>query len=149
MVVFDMAVPRNFEPRIDDGDRVSIFNVDDLNRVRDQQLAERRTHVGAAESIVTAEVAKFVQDWNRRKDGPVIGKLTDEVDRIRETVLEPLLAKLNGKLSDADKAYIEGAFRLFQSRLLHGPIAALRDSGGEPHGVTLREALMKLFGLKG
>ena len=149
MVVFDMAVPSDFNPRIDDGDRVRLFNVDDLNRVRDQQLAERRTHVGSAEAIISAEVAKFVQDWNRRKDGPVIGKLTDEVDRLREAVLEPLLAKLNGKLTDADRAYIEGAFRLFQSRLLHGPIAALRDSGNEPHGVTLREALMKLFGLKG
>lgn len=148
MVIFDMAVPRDFDPRIDDGDAVSLFNVDDLNRVRDQQLAERRTHVGAAEAIVGVEVAKFVQDWNRRKDGPVIGQLTDEVDRLREAVLAPLLAKLNGKLTESDRAYIEGAFRLFQSRLLHGPIAALRESSSEPHGGTLRDALMKLFGLK-
>jgi len=149
MVVFDMAVPRDFDPRIDDGDRVSLFNVDDLNRVRDQQLAERRNHVGAAEAIVGTEVARFVQDFNRRIDGPVIGKLTHEVDRLRDAVLGPLLEKLNGKLTEADRAYIEGAFRLFQSRLLHGPIAALRESSSEPHGGTLREALMKLFGLKG
>lgn len=149
MVIFDMAVPRDFDPRIDDDDAVSLFNVDDLNRVRDQQLAERRTHVGAAEAIVGIEVAKFVQDWNRRKDGPVIGQLTDEVDRLREAVLAPLLAKLNGRLTDSDRAYIEGAFRLFQSRLLHGPIAALRESSSEAHGITLRDALMKLFGLKG
>ena len=149
MVIFDMAVPRDFDPRIDDGDRVSLFNVDDLNRVRDEQLAERRTHVGGAEAIVSAEVAKFVQDWNRRKDGPMIGKLTEEVDRLRDAVLAPLLEKLNGRLTAADREYIEGAFRLFQSRLLHGPIAALRESSGEAHGITLREALMKLFWLKG
>ena len=96
-----------------------------------------------------AEVAKFVQDWNRRKDGPVIGQLTAEVDRVRDAVLEPLLAKLNGKLTDAEKAYIEGAFRLFQNRLLHGPIAALQEASREGHSHSLREALMKLFGLKG
>jgi glutamyl-tRNA reductase len=149
MVVFDMAVPRDFDPRIDDGDRVSLFNVDDLNRVRDQQLAERRTHIPPAEAIVNAEVAKFVQDWNRRKDGPMIGELTEEVDRLRDAVLAPLLARLNGRLTEADRAYIEGAFRLFQSRLLHGPIAALKDSSGEEHGGTIREAIRKLFGLKG
>ena len=149
MVVFDMAVPRDFDPRIDDGDRVSLFNVDDLNRVRDEQLAERRTHIGPAEAIVGAEVAKFVQDWNRRKDGPVIGQLTGEVDRLRDAVLGPLLEKLDGRLTDADREYIEGAFRLFQNRLLHGPIAALRESSGEPHGITLRDAIRKLFGLKG
>jgi len=148
MVVFDMAVPRDFDPRIDDGDRVSLFNVDDLNRVRDQQLAERRTHVAPAEAIVAAEVARFVHDWNRRKDGPVIGQLTEEVDRLRDAVLGPLLDKLDGRLTESDRAYIEGAFRLFQNRLLHGPIAALRDSSGEAHGLTLRDAIRKLFGLK-
>jgi glutamyl-tRNA reductase len=150
IVIFDMAVPRDFDPRIEhDGDRVCLYNVDDLNRVRDQWLAERRKHVGAAEAIVTEEVAKFVKDWNRRQDGPVIGQLKAEADKVRDAVLGPLLDKLNGRLTDADKAYIEGAFRLFQNKLLHGPIDALKESSGEAHGPTLREALMKLFGLKG
>ena len=148
MVVFDMAVPRDFDPRIHDGDRVCLYNVDDLNTVRDQQLAERRRHVPRAEAIVAEEVARFVRDWNRRKDGPVIGQLTAEVDRVREAVLGPLLDKLNGRLTAADRAYIEGAFRLFQNKLLHGPIAAMQEASREGHG-TLREAVMKLFGLKG
>jgi len=149
LVVFDMAVPRDFDSRIHDGDRVSIFNVDDLSRVADQAVAERRRHIPAAEAIVTVEVERFVQDWNRRKDGPVIGQLTTEVDRVRDGVLEPLLAKFNGRLNDAEKASIERAFRLFQNRLLHGPIAALQEASREGHSHSLREALMKLFGLKG
>ena len=138
LVVFDMAVPRDFDPRIHDGDRVSIFNVDDLTRVADQAASERRKHIPAAEAIVTGEVAKFVEDWNRRKDGPVIGQLTAEVDRVRDAVLEPLLAKLNGKLTDAERASSERAFRLFQNRLLHGPIAALHEASREGHSGTLR-----------
>jgi glutamyl-tRNA reductase len=148
LVVFDLAVPRDFDPRLHDGDRVSIFNVDDLTRVADQWKSERRKHVAAAEAIVAHEVARFVQDWNRRKDGPVIGQLTAEVDKLRELVVAPLLDKFNGKLTDADKAYIEGAFRLFQNKMLHGPIAALQEASRNGH-TGLREALMKLFGLKG
>jgi glutamyl-tRNA reductase len=149
LVIFDMAVPRDFDSRLHDGDRVMVFNVDDLTRVVDQATQQRRSHIPAAEAIIAAEVAHFVQDWNRRKDGPVIGQLTAEIDRLRETVLGPLLAKLNGKLSPADRAYIEGAFRLFQNRLLHGPIAALQEAARTGHSGTLREALRKLFGLKG
>jgi glutamyl-tRNA reductase len=148
LVVFDLAVPRDFDERIDDGDRVSVFNVDDLNRVRDQQLAERRRHVAPAEAVVAEEVAAFLTDWNRRKDGPVIGALTEEVNRVRDAVLAPLLGKLNGKLTAADRAAIEAAFRLFQNKLLHGPIAALQEASREGHGPGLREALMRLFGLK-
>ena len=147
LVVFDLAVPRNFDSRLHDGDRVSVFNVDDLQRTADQWAGERRKHVPAAEAIVAGEMAKFVQDWNRRKDGPVIGQLTAEVDKVRETIMIPLLEKMNGKLTDADKAYIEGAFRLFQNKLLHGPIAALQEASRTGH-TGLREALMKLFGLK-
>jgi len=149
IAIFDLAVPRDFDPRIDDGDRVCLYNVDDLNRIRDQQLAERLRHVGPAEAVVAEEVEKFVLDWNRRKDGPVIGRLTEEVNRVRDGVVGPLLEKLNGRLTAADRAYVEGAFRLFQNKLLHGPIAALREAGGEAHGGSLRDALMKLFGLKG
>ena len=36
LIVFDMAVPRDFDPLLHDGDRVSVFNVDDLARVADE-----------------------------------------------------------------------------------------------------------------
>ncbi|MBN9119947.1 MAG: glutamyl-tRNA reductase [Planctomycetes bacterium] len=147
LIVFDMAVPRDFDPRIHDGDTVSVFNVDDLARAADERKAERRRHLPAAEAIVEAEVTKFVKEWNTRQDGPVIGKLTAEVDKLRDAVVSQLLGKLNGKLTDAERDYIEGAFRLFQSRLLHGPIAALKESSREGHSGGLREALRKLFGL--
>ncbi|MDB5313143.1 MAG: glutamyl-tRNA reductase [Gemmataceae bacterium] len=150
LVIFDLAMPRDFDPRIHDGDPVSLFNVDDLTAVRDQQLAERRRHVGPAEAIVETEVGKFVQDWNRRKDGPVIGQLTAEADRIREAVLGPLLEKLNGAQTAAERArLVEGGLRLLQNKLLHGPIAALRDAAGQAHHGSLRDALRKLFGLQG
>ncbi len=149
LVVFDLAVPRDFAPELHDGDRVSVFNVDDLTRVADQAAAERRRHVPAAEGIVGAEVGRFVSDWNRRKDGPLIGQLTAEVDRVREAVLGQLLGKLKGKLAAGELEQVEGAFRLFQNKLLHGPIAALQEASRSGGGGTLREALMKLFGLKG
>ena len=149
LIVFDMAVPRDFDAAIHDGDTVSVFNVDDLSRVADERMAGRRRHLPAAELIVDTEVAKFVKEWNTKQDGPVIRQVTEEVGKIRDAVVAELLQKMNGQLTEADKAYIEGAFRLFQNRLLHGPIAALKESSREGHSGGLREALRKLFGLEG
>ena len=147
-VILDIAVPRDFDPAIHDGDRVCLFNIDDLTRVREQTLAGRRKQIAPAEAIVEAEVKKFTEDWGRRRAGPVIGKLTAEVDKLRVEVTAQLLPRLNGKLTDEDKKVIEGAFRLFQNKLLHGPIAALQEAGREGHSGTLLESLKKLFRLE-
>jgi glutamyl-tRNA reductase len=149
LLVFDMAVPRDFDPAIHDGDTVNVFNVDDLAREADQRMAERRRHLPAAESIIEGEVTNFVKEWNTKQDGPVIQQVTQEVSKIRDAVVAELLQKMNGKLTEPEKAYIEGAFRLFQNRLLHGPIAAIKESSREGHSGGLRDALRKLFGLKG
>ncbi len=148
LVVLDIAVPRDFDPLIHDGDRVCLFNIDDLQRVREQTLRRRQRHVAAAEAIVEAEVRRFVEDWGRRKSGPVIGQLTAEVDKLRAEVVGPLLGKLNGSLTAEEKKQIELAFRLFQNRLLHGPIAALQEAHKQGQGGTVGEVLKKLFRLE-
>ncbi|HZT82770.1 MAG TPA: glutamyl-tRNA reductase [Gemmataceae bacterium] len=150
VVILDIAVPRDFDPRIHDGDRTCLFNIDDLHRIREATLAERGRHVGPAEAIVEQEARKFVKDWARRKHGPVIARLTQDLEAKRLAIVKQLMARLNGKLDEADKAYIEGAFRLMQSQFLHGPISALTE---EPHeatagGHTLLDALRKLFRLQ-
>src|SRR5205807_6778480 len=45
VVILDIAVPRDFDPRIHDGDRTCLFNIDDLVRIREQTLHDRLRHV--------------------------------------------------------------------------------------------------------
>ncbi len=149
LVVLDIAVPRDFDPAIHDGDRVCLFNIDDLARVRQQTIGERQKAVAPAEAIIAVEVKKFTEDWNRRKSGPAIQQLRTKFDRVRAEVLGPLLDKLNGKLTPADREYIEGAFRLLQNKLLHAPIAALQEASKEGESRKLVEAMQKLFNLNG
>ena len=147
LVVLDIAVPRDFDPAIHDGDRVCLFNIDDLTRVREQTIAQRQKHLAPAEAIIAAEAKKFLDDWNRRKSGPVIQQLRTEFDKVRAEVLAGILGKLNGKLTDADRAYIEGGFRLLQNKLLHGPIAALQQASKDGESRPLLDAVRKLFRL--
>lgn len=146
-VILDIAVPRDFDPAIHDGDRTCVFNIDDLTRIREQTLAARQKHIAPAEAIVEQEQKKFLADWNRRRHGPVIAQLTREADAKRKAITEQILGKLNGKLTEQEKAFIEGGLRLFQNQLLHGPINALHEASREGGGHTLLEAIRKLFGL--
>ncbi|HLW67474.1 MAG TPA: glutamyl-tRNA reductase [Gemmataceae bacterium] len=148
VVILDIAVPRDFDPRIHDGDRTCLFNIDDLKRIQQQTLADRKKHIAPAEAIIEHEQAKFMKDWARRRNGPIIARLTQDVDQKRQEIVLPLLAKLNGRLTEEDKRHLEKAFHLFQSRILHGPITALDEAAHEGQGQTLLEALRKLFHLQ-
>jgi glutamyl-tRNA reductase len=147
MVILDIAVPRDFDPAIHDGDRVCLFNIDDLQRIREQTLAGRLKHVAPAEAIAEQEAGRFVGEWTRRKVGPVIAQLTEDFNRKRQAVVSQLLARLNGRLTDADRQTVEGAFRLLQNQFLHGPISALGEASREGGNSTLLEALRQLFRL--
>jgi glutamyl-tRNA reductase len=152
LVILDIAVPRDFDPGIHDGDQTFLFNIDDLQRIREATLADRVKHVGPAGAIVEQEVRRFLADWSRRRNGPLIARLTQDFEAKRQEVLRELFAHLNGRLTEAECKHIEGAFRLLQNRFLHGPITALaEESHAAPHsasGHTLREALRKLFRLQ-
>lgn len=148
MVILDIAVPRDFDPRIHDGDRACLFNVDDLKRIQEQTLQERRAHIKPAEAIIEQEVKRFFSDWRRRRNGPIIAQLTQEFDKQGRAVLSELHAKFNGQFSKEQWEYIEGAIKLLQNRLLHGPISALAEEVPDPSKHTLLEAMMKLFRLE-
>jgi glutamyl-tRNA reductase len=149
MVILDIAVPRDFDPRIQHGD-LFLFNIDDLKSARDATLAERRREAGPAEAIVNQEVQKFRKEWGRRRCGPVIQRLIQDAEAKRQEIVRELFDRLNGRLSADDRADIDKAFQRFQSKVLHGPISALTE---EPHdapahgGHTLLDALRKLFRL--
>jgi glutamyl-tRNA reductase len=148
-VILDIAVPRDFDPRIHDGEYTFLFNIDDLMRIRERTLQDRLKQVGPAEAIVEQEQRRFLKEWTRRRHGPVIARLTQDFEAKRQAIVQQLLGRLNGRLTDADKAYIEGAFRLLQNQFLHGPITALTEEPHEGHsGHTLLDALRKLFRLQ-
>jgi glutamyl-tRNA reductase len=148
VVILDIAVPRDFDPRIHDGDQTVLINIDDLRSICEKTLARRREHVASAEGIVEHEAQRFLKDWARRRNGPVIDRLTREFEEQRREAIRDLFGRLNGKLSEADKELIEKAFSRWQNKILHGPISALgEETPAEAGGHTLLEALRKLFRL--
>jgi glutamyl-tRNA reductase len=80
LVILDIAVPRDFDPRIHDGETTCLFNIDDLERIKEATLAERRKEVAPAEAIVAEETQKFLKSWARRRHGPVIARLTQDLE---------------------------------------------------------------------
>jgi glutamyl-tRNA reductase len=148
LVILDIAVPRDFDPRIHDGEQTCLFNIDDLKRVREETLRDRLKHVGPAQAIVEEETLTFLKEWERRRNGPLIARLTEDLEAKRRAIMQRVMERLNGRLTPEDREYLEGAFRKLQNQFLHGPITALTEETHESSGHSLREALRKLFRLQ-
>jgi glutamyl-tRNA reductase len=152
VVILDIAVPRDFDPAIHDGDRTCLFNIDDLSRICDETIAERRKHLERANAIIIEETQGYCKNLARRRHSPVIARLTEDFMSKRQAILRQLFAKLEGTLSESDKEYIEGAFCLLQNQILYGPISALSEEAVEGQLMsrrhTLPDALCRLFRLQ-
>ncbi len=146
LLVLDLAIPRDFEPAIGDCLGVYLFSVDDLQEVCRQNLRERQQELPAAVEILKEETAAFMAELNRRATGPVIHRLRQNWQQIKDDELRRLFNKLPD-LDPRSRREIEYAFHRLLNKLLHPPLESLRDHAqeGVPHG--LLEALRKLFQL--
>lgn len=147
LFILDLAVPRDFDPKIGTCADVFLYSIDDLEAVCEANRRARRETLPAAERIVAEESDRFEADARHRATGPVITRLREEWEKPKEEEL----ARLLGKLPNLDKdteAEIRYAFDRLVNKLLHPPLESLRTEAIHSMPWNLIEALTKLFKLK-
>lgn len=146
LVVLDLAVPRDFDPRIGTRSGVWLYSVDDLAAACDANRRSRQREMPAALAIVDEETRRFMGDLHHRSTAPVIERLRAGWSETGDAELERLFRRLP-HLADADRDEIRQAFDRYAAKLLHPPLVSLRDESrsGSPHG--LLDALKRLFDL--
>ena len=142
--MFDLAVPRNIDPEAASIDGVSLYNIDDLAAVANDNLRERRKAAAAAEAVVDDEVAQFVQWWGTLDALPLVMELRERAEEMRRREMGRALERLDG-VSEADASVIDDLTRAIVNKLLHAPTVSLKQRADEE---TLRAA-RELFGLRG
>ena len=143
LFLFDLSVPRNIEPTAASTDNVSLFNIDDLTSIAEENLSERKQAAQEAEKIVEEEVAEFLDWWGTLDAVPLIKAMRDEAERIRGDELARALGGLS-ELSDEQEETLEAMTRSIVNRMLHNPTISLKKRGAdEDHLRSARD----LFGL--
>ncbi len=147
LVVLDLAVPRDFDPRIGGRPGVWLYSVDDLAAACNANRRSRQREMPAAVAIVEEETRRFMGDLHHRSTAPVIEQLKAGWSETGEAELERLFRRLP-TLDEAARGEIRQAFERYAAKLLHPPLASLRSESrsGPPHG--LLDALRRLFDLK-
>jgi glutamyl-tRNA reductase len=128
LFLIDIAVPRNVDPRVGEMDNVFVYDIDDLQKVAQDNLARRRREAEAAERIVEIETRQF-EEWRRSLDlKPIIVGLRRHVREVLAAELERTLPRLSGDPA-RDRAALEKMIDAATSKLLHQPLSELKRAG--------------------
>jgi len=105
--IIDIAVPRNIDPMANELKNVYLYNMDDLQKVMQANMAERKKELKRAEGIVREEVDEFFR-WLYSLDlVPTITSLRKRADEIRTQELNKAISILKGDVSEQQKQVLE------------------------------------------
>jgi glutamyl-tRNA reductase len=131
LLIIDIAVPRNFEPAVNQIENVYLYSIDDLSAVVEQNLKAREEDMAQGMHIVHESVTEFM-DWFRARDiGPLIGQMKEQFARIMQDELERFFV---GARQDAScRDVMEPMVRRIVNKLLHCVISNVNAVARE-HG---------------
>ena len=149
-LILDIAIPRDFDPRIGELDQVTLYHVDDLRAQADQNRLRRQKDVDPALLIIERETAACCAlVRHQQAAGALLQQLGNHADQLRQRELTALFAT-HPNLSEADREAIAHMAMRLQNQFLHHPRAAVRSAVTESHydhPHPILSAVRHLFGL--
>ncbi len=129
LCLIDIAVPRDIEPSVAGLPGVCLRNIDDLQSVTDENLRRRQREADRAAALVAEEAERFVRLWRSLGAVPVIHKVRDRAEMIRNAEVERALRRLPA-LSPQEREVIEALSKALVSKVLHPALVKLREPPG-------------------
>ena len=142
--IIDISVPRNVADDVNELENVFLYNIDDLKTVVDKNLEERKIAAESAKLLIEEEVAKFDRWLKQLKVNPVISKVRNYADEIREAQLERLFRDMP-YLNEKERENIDLAVRAIINKLLHRPTMYIKDKAAKENSELYIEVFEDMF----
>lgn len=144
LLLIDIAVPRDIDPRVREIRGVHLYDIDDLQQVADANLRQRAGEAEKVEAIIDEEIERFNAWRHSLEVVPTISALRQQAEDSRRAELERTMKHLSN-LSPEEQRRIGAMTSAIVKKILHRPISHLKTNGNG-HGYT--EAVKELFDLK-
>jgi glutamyl-tRNA reductase len=81
-LLIDLSVPYNVDEAVKKLNAVTLINVDDLSKMKDETLAKRQGEVPKAKSIIAEHLSEFIEWHEMRKHVPVLKAVKTKLEEI-------------------------------------------------------------------
>jgi len=117
LLIIDIAVPRNFEPAVNELDGLYLYSVDDLAAVVEQNRKARERDMARGMEIVLENVTDFTEWFGSRDIGPLIGRMKEQFRQISENEMQRFFVGVRQEASC--KKVMEDMVNRVVNKLLH------------------------------
>ncbi len=147
MLIVDIAVPRDVDERVGNIKNISLYNIDDLEKVVAKTVKTRKDQKAAAGKIITEHVDELMSSLNIRDVGPVIEALYNSMRKIADDELASALKKLSSHPDcQEDAEIIKRTLHRMVRKIVHPATRNLRKQTGEASRADIA-AIRRLFDL--
>ena len=146
LLMIDIAVPRDIDEAVDNLEGVVLYDIDDLNRVLDENIAQRQASAIQVEKIIAEETNNFIEWMQSREVVPVIVEIRQKLAQIAEKEVQVALNRLGDLDADEQKIVDKLAHRIV-NKVLYEPTKRLKEQAIKGKGAYYAEAVVELFDL--
>ncbi len=147
LLVVDLAVPRDADPKIVSIPGVRLSNIDDLEIIVKTSHPLTASICQEVEAIVQQEFDSFYHWYGSRRCVPVIQALNSRAETIYQAEVEQTLRRL-GPLTPHQESLVRAMGKAIAGKLLHQPIVHLRELSLDEDISTYLDFIQDLYGIR-
>jgi glutamyl-tRNA reductase len=140
----DISVPRSVEASVEDIPGVVVYHIDNIRSKATEALERRLASIPHVQELIAASITEF-NDWNKEMMvSPVINKLKNALEQIRQEELNRYLKHLN----DDEARKVEMITKNIMQKIIKLPVLQLKAACKRGEAETLIDVLNDLFDLE-
>jgi glutamyl-tRNA reductase len=146
LFLIDIAVPRDIDPVASLLENVYLYNIDNLQDIVDENMNVRKKEAIKAEMIVEEEITRYVSWQKEQESVPTIVSLRNKAEEIVRAEMDKAAGWMN-KLDKEEQGKVDGLVNSIVNKLLHTPVAALKEESSEFSSKDIVATARRLFRL--
>jgi glutamyl-tRNA reductase len=147
LMLVDIGVPRNISTDAGDLPGVESFDVDDLQEVVARNQESRREIAQEAEGLLAEEARQFLDWWDGLEAVPLVNRLRQQLEQIREQELQKALSRMGPDFSARERKVVEALSKGIINKILHTPVTRLRAPQSRQQRHLAMKVMQDLFEL--
>jgi glutamyl-tRNA reductase len=145
LLILDISVPRNVDPRLSGVDGVFLFDIDDLEKVVQANRRSRQAESLRAQAVVDGAVDRFLRDEAHARIAPAISAIRNQVRSICMTELLRLQQKMP-ELRESQVQELEQMLHRIAQKIVHPAIMQLKAENPD-NSIATPGMVARLFGV--